>query len=91
MHWQATHHALGVNFHNKRWIYTDTIHPDAAGKLQVNPKAYGIKAFDLGSHGREQLLSLINPDRINLSAYAVRGDRELFVTIINKDARCSCA
>lgn len=85
MHWHAEHRAVGVNFHNKRWIYTDTIYLDSAGNFQINPKAYGIKAFDLGSHGSVEPLTISNPDVINLTAYAVRGTHDLFVTIINKE------
>ncbi len=85
MYWQAQHHALGVNFHNKRWIFTDTIYLSPSGIFKFNPKAYAIKAFDLGSDGNILPLSISNDDRINLTAYAVRGTRELFITIINKE------
>jgi hypothetical protein len=84
MHWQAEHRALGVNFHNKRWIHTDTIYPDHSGNFQINPKAYGLKAFELGSHGSEEPVTISNPGGVNLTAYAVRGAKNLFVTIINK-------
>lgn len=85
MHWHAAHHAAGVNFHNKRWIYTDTIYLDSSGNFQINPKAYAIKAFELGSHGRVEPLTISDPEGINLTAYAVRDAANLFVTIINKD------
>jgi len=85
MYWHAQHHAVGVNFHNKRWIYTDTIYLDPSGVFQFNPKAYAIKAFDLGSDGNIVPLTISNDKGINLTAYAVRGARELFVTIINKE------
>ena len=41
--------------------------------------------FDLGSHGRIEPLTIANPGKINLTAYAVRDVEDLFVTIINKD------
>ena len=85
MHWHAARNAVGVNFHNKRWIYTDTIYRDSFGKFQINPKAYGIKAFDLGSHGSVVPVAISNPEGVNLTAYAVRGEQEFFVTIINKE------
>jgi hypothetical protein len=85
MHWHAAHSAKGVNFHNKRWILTDTILPDAGGEFYVNPKAYGLKAFNLGSSGRVTPVTISNPDGINLTAYAVRGQGKLYVTIINKE------
>ena len=85
MYWQAQHHAVGVNFHNKRWIYTDTIYLDPSGIFRFNPKAYAIKAFDLGSDGNILPLTISSDQGINLTAYAVRDGRKLFVTIINKE------
>lgn len=85
MHWHAQHHALGVNFHNKRWIFTDTVYLDRSGNYQFNPKAYAIQAFDLGSAGNVVPLTITNDDAVNLTAYAVRGDEVLFLTIINKE------
>jgi hypothetical protein len=51
----------------------------------TNP--YGMKMFDLGSHGRIVPVSLTsNKDGINLTAYAVSGeDKNLYVTLINKE------
>ena len=51
----------------------------------INPKGYGLKAFDLGGHGNTELVTLSNPDGVNLTAYAVRGKAEHFVTLINKE------
>src|SRR5665213_2268678 len=85
MHWNALHHAAGVNFHNKRWIFTDTIYLDRAGTFKINPKAYGLKAFALGSHGNVQPLTIANPAGINLTAYAVRDKRVLLITMIDKE------
>jgi hypothetical protein len=76
-----------VNFHNKQWLYTDTIVPDpaAAGAgYAVTPKGYGIKAFTLGSAGQAKPVQVGNPDGINLTAYCVGGAGEDCVTIINK-------
>jgi hypothetical protein len=87
LHWWAAHAAAGVNFHNKQWLYTDTIVPDpvAAGAgYAVTPKGYGIKAFTLGSAGRVKPAQIGNPDGINLTAYCVGGADEDYVTIINK-------
>jgi hypothetical protein len=81
----------GVNFHNNPWIPTDTVVPDpnpcpASGcsNYRVSPKAYGLKAFDLGSHGFVEPVTISNPNKINLTAYAVGTDKDLFITIINK-------
>jgi hypothetical protein len=91
MHWWAAHHMAGVNFHNNPWIPTDTVVPDpnpcpASGcsNYRVSPKAYGMKAFDLGSHGFVEPVTISNPNKINLTAYAVGTDKDLFITIINK-------
>ena len=87
LHWWAAHGAAGVNFHNKQWLYTDTIVPDPGGTgagYAVTPKGYGIKAFNLGSAGQVKPVAIGNPDGINLTAYAVGGPGADYVTIINK-------
>lgn len=87
LHWWAAHGAAGVNFHNKQWLYTDTIVPDpggTGGSYAVTPKGYGIKAFTLGSAGQVRPVAIENADGINLTAYAVGGPDEEYVTIINK-------
>lgn len=91
MHWWAAHGMAGVNFHNNPWLPTDTIVPDpnpctSAGcaNYHATPKAYGIKAFALGSDGYVEPVAIANPQKINLTAYAVGTARHLYVTIINK-------
>lgn len=87
LHWFAAHGAAGVHFHNRQWLCTDTIIPDpaAAGRSYlVNPKAYGIKAFTLGSAGQIKPTQIQNPGGINLTAYCVGAAGEDYVTIINK-------
>ena len=90
MHWWAEHGAAGVNFHNKQWIFTDTIVPDpnpcvtTCGNFQTTPKGYGIKAFGLGSHGYVEPVTLANAGNMNLTAYAVGDAHTLYVTIVNK-------
>ncbi len=85
MHWWAVHGAGGVNFHNKRWIPTDTIFRGANGQLLANPRGYGLKAFDLGAHGGVRPLKLANAGGLNLTSYAVGNGSDLYVTIINKE------
>jgi hypothetical protein len=85
MHWWAAHGCAGVNFHNNEWLLTDTVFMDSNGDYQLNPKAYGIKAFDLGSHGDVAAVAISNPDGINLTAYAVRSATKLCVTVINRE------
>jgi hypothetical protein len=86
LHWWAAHAATGVNFHNRQWLYTDTIVPDpaVAGSYAVTPKGYGIKAFTLGSAGQVKPVAIRNADGINLTAYCIGGTGEDYVTIINK-------
>lgn len=85
LHWWAAHGCAGVNFHNKEWLKTDTVYLDASGNYRVNPKAYAIQAFDLGSKGRVEPIAISNPDGLNLTAYAVGEGSRLWVTIINKE------
>lgn len=85
MHWWAAHGCAGVNFHNNEWLKTDTIFLGTNGAWHLNPKAYGIKAFALGSHGTVMAMHISNPAAINLTAYAVRDVVSLSVTIINKE------
>jgi hypothetical protein len=93
LHWFAAHGAAGVNFHNKRWLWTDTIVPDPAGGrgYVINPKGYGIKAFTLGSAGQVKPIRIRNPDGINLTAYWVGGAGGEYVTVINKTHGASAA
>jgi len=86
LHWWAAHGAGGVNFHNKQWLFTDTIVPGPAtgGGYAITPKGYGIKAFTLGSAGRVRPTQIANPDGINLTAYCIGQAGEDYVTIINK-------
>lgn len=91
MHWWAAHGMAGVNFHNNPWIPTDTIVPNpnpcphtGCGNYTITPKGYGMKAFELGSHGYVEPVAISNPKNINLTAYAVGDAQDLYVTIINK-------
>jgi hypothetical protein len=91
MHWWAAHRMVGVNFHNNPWLPTDTIVPDpnpcstaGCGHYHATPKALGMKAFVVGSHGFVEPVTITNPQKINLTAYAVGTAHELYVTIINR-------
>jgi len=87
LHWWAAHGAAGVNFHNKQWLYTDTIVPDPAtngARYMVTPKGYGIKAFNLGSAGQCRPVTIGNADGVNLTAYCVGAASEDYVTVVNK-------
>ena len=87
LHWWAAHAAAGVNFHNKQWLYTDTIVPDPAAPGEgyaVTPKGYAIKAFTLGSAGQAIPTAIGNAHDLNLTAYAIGGPGVQYLTIINK-------
>jgi hypothetical protein len=85
LHWWAAHGAAGVNFHNRRGLFTATIVPDpSGGGYAVNPKGYGIKAFTLGSAGQVKPTQIHNPGGINLTAYCIGGAGQDCVTVINK-------
>jgi hypothetical protein len=84
-HWWAKHGATGVDFQNTAWLPTDTFYPDANGQFQMHPKAYGIRAFEIGSHGWTLGVKVGNPRTLNVTSYAVGGGTNYFVTIINKE------
>jgi hypothetical protein len=90
LHWWAAHGAAGINFHNRRWILNTTIYPTKPeddglkSGYKLHAIAYGIKAFELGGHGTVVPIQVTTPDALNLTAYAVRDDSSLFVTVINK-------
>jgi len=84
-HWWAVHSSLGINFHTYQWKYNGTVTRDANGNYQINPMGYGIKAFDISSSGKEDSIWIVNPDNLNLTAYAVSDTNSLYVTIINKE------
>ena len=85
MHWWVAHGCAGVNFHNRRGTLTDTITWDSAGNFRINPKACGLRGFEIGSHGEViTSLQLSNPGHVNVDCYAVGDATNLFVTIINK-------
>jgi hypothetical protein len=86
LHWWAARGYAGVNFHNNQWLRTDTVFLDqSSGEYQINPKAYAIRAFDLGSHGSVEPVVMGNAGKLNLTAYAVGDSGNLCVTIINKE------
>ena len=83
MHWWAAHGCSGYNFHNNRWfMYNITICKDPSGNYQSRPQGYGIKAFDIGSHGKVVPVSV---SRTNMTAYGVVDSDHLYLTIINKE------
>ncbi len=84
MHWWAEHGAEGVDFHTTQWKLNGTFYLGPKG-LSIYPMGYGIKAFDIGGHGRIESVSIHNPNKLNITAYAVTDSNELYITIINKE------
>ena len=98
MHWWAAQGVSGVDFHNKQWIPTDTVTPGlgsyvtnpgscsapGCGNYRVTPKGYAMKAFDLGTLGAVQQVTVGKPADLNLTAYAVGSGNDVYVTVINK-------
>jgi len=89
MYWWATHQAAGINFHTGDHVSGATtsyaLFQTSSSGYHVHPLGYGVKAFDLGGHGRIVPVTVGNPDGVNLTAYGVlAADNSLFVTIINK-------
>ena len=58
---------------------------DKGGKFVPTPLYQGMRAFSLASRG-DLIGSTLEPAGLNLTAYAVRSEREVWVTLINKEA-----
>lgn len=63
-------------------MYNITICRDSLGNYQSRPQGYGIKAFDVGGHGRVVPVTISRPF---MSAYGVVDSEHLFLTVINKE------
>jgi hypothetical protein len=94
MYWWAAHGAAGLNFHTgDKVVAGNSLQPSkytafftATNGFLIRPLGYGIKAFDLGSHGKLIPATISNPGNVSLSTYAVLGDdKNLYLTIINKE------
>ena len=90
----AEHHAAGVNFHTGDRVAAGnsllpskyTAYFSTTNGYIVRPLGYGIKAFDLGSHGKFVMATISGESGLNLSTYTVLGDdKNLYVTLINKE------
>ncbi len=93
MHWWAAHGATGLNFHTGDRVAAGyrlqsskyTAFCSTTNGYLVRPLGYGIKAFDLGSHGRIMPVVVKKPEPLKLSAYAVlEKNGNLCLTLINK-------
>jgi len=94
MWWWAEHGAAGLNFHTgDRVAAGNALRPSrytafysTTDGFEVRPLGYGLKAFDLGGHGRLLAATVANPDQLNLGIHAVREETGgLRLTLINKE------
>jgi hypothetical protein len=94
MYWWAEHQASGLNFHTGDRVAAGyTLLPSkytaffsTTNGYTVRPLGYGIKAFDLGSHGKFLPVTLSGASDLNLRAHAVLGgDKNIYVTLINNE------
>jgi len=94
MYWWAEHGAAGLNFHTGDHVAAGsrlvaskyTAFFSIANGYAVRPLSYGIKLFELGSHGNFIPSSTINPEKCNVSVHAVLGENQnVYVTVINKE------
>ena len=94
LYWWAEHGAAGLNLHTGDKVAAgDEMRPSkytpfvtTKDGFFVRPLGYGIKAFDVGSHGALLPVTVSNPDNLNVSVYAVYGDdTSVYITVINKE------
>jgi len=97
LYWWAHHDASGLNFHSGQKVLPGTTGPDkpnvytpltsSANGYTILPPGYGIKMFDLGSHGDLVPTEVIqNKGQVNLVAYGVAGSgKTIYVTLINRE------
>jgi hypothetical protein len=85
--WWAMHGCAGINPFTRVAQDNSPIFQVPSGDFVAVPYAYGLKAFSLGSQGttiNASGMQISNPAGMNLTAYAVVGLSDLYVTIINK-------
>ena len=97
LYWWAHHDASGLNFHSGQKVLPGTAGPDkpnvytpltsSANGYTILPPGYGIKMFELGSHGDLLPVEVVqNKGQVNLVAYGVVGsEKVLYVTLINRE------
>ncbi|HXF10621.1 MAG TPA: hypothetical protein VN625_07530, partial [Desulfuromonadaceae bacterium] len=94
MYWWASHDAEGLNFHTgDRVAAGNSLQPSkytayhtATNGYFVRPLGYGIKAFQLGAHGKFVPTTMSNLYNLNVTAYANGEDgKDVHLAIINKE------
>jgi hypothetical protein len=94
MYWWAAHDATGLNFHTGDRVSMNNSYQasryaafvSSNDGFEIRPLAYGLKAFEIGAHGRLLPLTVANEAHANLTSYAVAGeDHTIYVTVINRE------
>ena len=97
LYWWAHHDASGLNFHSGQKVLPGTMGPDkpnvytpltsSVNGYTILPPGYGIKMFELGSHGDLLPVEVVqNKEQVNLVAYGVAGSgKVLYLTLINRE------
>ena len=90
MYFQAGAGLAGINFHTglnaNNPAYSAITPANLTTNYTVHPLAYGIKAFDLGGHGRIVPVTIGNSSSANVVACSVlQNDGSLMVTVINRE------
>ena len=92
MWWWATHGAAGINFHTGMNSAGEGRVPGgydlfwrSPERIEVHPMGYGVKTFDVARNGRVLPVAVENAGGANVTAYAAGGEREVFVTVINRE------
>ncbi len=86
LHWWAEHGCAGVNFHTGFNGFNGGFYTETNGDYGMFPICYGIAAFSAGGQGVADSVTIENPRRLNLTAYAVTdANNNRLVTIINKE------
>ena len=94
MYWWAEHGAAGLNFHTGDQVAAGAnlrparyaVFLSGANGYQARPLAYGLKAFNLGAHGKILPVEISNPQQVNVNAYATLDEQgAVYITLINKE------
>ncbi len=90
MYFQANIGLAGINLHMglnaNNPAYSAITPANLTANYTVHPLAYGIKAFDLGGHGKIVPVTIGNPSSANVVAYSVlQNDGSLMLTVINRE------
>jgi hypothetical protein len=93
LYWWAEHGAAGLNIHTgDRVAAGSSLRPanyavflSCTNGYKTCPLGYGLKAFNLGAHGKMIPLTISNPQQVNMSAYATLDKNGIvYLTIVNK-------